>query len=267
MGRVFLLLNPGKCGSTWLANALELPPHLTNPSEGELDFLLFLAWPLERQWNQTTPRDRRCLNLRARPRMSDAEKLAALYRLRMPRQGRLLDKSPSNLQVFQQFAHAYRRSPIALLYRDPRDVYVSKERYHQDVLKLKPKVADLGDPAYLASPDCLLEDVFTLCRELHAVERRLRSEGYRCHRVRYEDLVASFMPTMEGLLGFLGIPADDPDVRAHLAKIATARVANFRKGVAGDWKNHLVTPAARRFVEEHYGGDLVALGYEDATAG
>jgi hypothetical protein len=234
---------------------------------GELDFLHFLAAPLEAQWNQATIRDLRCHRLRARPGMSDAERLAAMYRLRMPLRGRLLDKSPSNLGHIQRFAPAYRSSPIVLLYRDPRDVYVSKEMFHQNVLRRKAKVPDLGDPAYLASPDCLLEEVFSLSRDLRATERRLRSEGYRCHRVRYEDLIARFMPTMEELLGFLGIPADAAAVRAHLAEIATARVGMFRKGGTGDWKNHLVAPEARAMLRERFGQDLADLGYEAAPGG
>jgi hypothetical protein len=265
MDRVVLLLNPGKCGSTWLSQALHLPPHLSMP--GELDFLLFLAAPLDGQWNRTTLDDRRCQALRASDRMSEDDKLSALYRLRLPYRGKLLDKSPSNLEHVERFARLYRGSPIVLFYRDPRDIYVSKERFHQDVLRRKARVEDLGDPAYLASPDCLLEDVFALSRKLAAVERRLRSQGYKCYRMRYEDLIARFMPTMEGLLGFLGIPADDPLVRAHVAEIETARVPMFRKGGTGDWKNHLATPEARRIVRERFGQDLVDLGYEETTDG
>jgi hypothetical protein len=262
MDRVVLVLNPGKCGSSWLAQLLHLPPHLH--MRGELDFQIFLTRPLREQWNRTVLESLRSRAIRLDPFRSVDAKLRALYALRMPPTGMLIDKSPSNLDAIPRFIHLFRGSKIILLYRDPRDIYVSKELYHQNVLKKKAPVERLGDPRYLASPECLLEDVFRLSRKLRSMERRLRGEGYDVLTVRYEDLVASFEGTALELLRFLGVPVEGPQVQAHVRARETARAPNFRKGGTGDWRNHLSSPEAKQLVKDRFGQDLVDLGYEHA---
>jgi hypothetical protein len=74
-----LILNPGKCGSTWLAKTLSVQPFLA--TRGELDFIFFLEYPLEKQWNRRTADDPAFLRIREDVRQSPLEKLVGLYRL------------------------------------------------------------------------------------------------------------------------------------------------------------------------------------------
>jgi hypothetical protein len=259
MERVVLVLNPGKCGSTWLAHLLHLPPALV--MRGELDFAHFLTQPLAGQWNPLVMRSVRSHLIRMCPLRTLDEKLISLYARRLPPEGRLIDKSPSNLPVIERFLPLYRRSQIVILSRDPRDIYVSKERFHQVVLEKKAARPGLGDVDYLSSPECLLRDVFVRSRKLRALERRLTAEGYDCFAVKYEDLVSDFEPTATRLLRFLNVPVDSPAIRDHIRACETARVGNFRKGGTGDWRNHFTSPAALAFLHERFGHDLVDLGY------
>jgi hypothetical protein len=268
-----LILNPGKCGSTWLAKTLSVQPFLA--TRGELDFIFFLEYPLEKQWNRRTADDPAFLRIREDVRQSPLEKLVGLYRLqreRHPDLRMLIDKSPSNVLSFPRYYDAYRDSRIVVMYRDPRDVYVSLELFHQRVLEDCEPHESIGDGEFLRHWSHLWHAVKN-CRMTLECEKLLQRAKIPYLRLTYEQLLDDFEATVRRVLDFSGLGLTDQDLvqspgvdelrplAEHLDRAKTVRPL-FRKGVAGDWSNHLTTDEAKDIVKELAGDLLIELGYE-----
>jgi hypothetical protein len=268
------MLSPMKSGSSWLAHALSIRPFFDFPRE--FDFIFFLRYPLSKQWNIETAKDPKFLQIRRDANLTEDEKLIALYkheREKHPSNTILIDKAPSNLYSgFEDFRHLYSQQRIILLYRDPRDIYISNEFFQQRELMNKPIRDDIGDAKYIQNND-IFHGAFTVSQMLLRIERLLLEEGFRCFRLTYEELKANFREKLMALLEFLELDlAPDDLVTSHyipepipLSKhIAEAEHFKplFRKGIAGDWKNHLVSPDAKDIIKQHSGELLIELGYE-----
>jgi len=268
-----VILNPSKCGSTWLARTLSIRPHLL--SSGELDFLFFLELPLEKQWNRATADDPEYLGIRSDSSMAAPEKLHELYRLakaRHPDVRMLIDKSPSNVLFFPRYYHLFRHSHLVVLHRDPRDIYVSLELFYQNVLKNKPVHPAIGDRDYLLNRSALWYAVKNVRATLEA-ERLLRRAGIPFLRITYETMVSDFTGVARRVLEFTGLDLEDTDLvlprdaehplplGQHLEQAPRVKPL-FRKGIIGDWKNHIVTEEAKTVIKEMAGDLLIDLGYE-----
>jgi hypothetical protein len=92
--------------------------------------------------------------------------------------------------------------------------------------------------------------------------------------VRYEDLLVRPNEEVERLLDFLGVDTDERLVEhcvssASFEKLSRGRQRGqedpssfYRKGVAGDWKNHF-SEEDRLVFKEEAGELLIRLGYEE----
>lgn len=80
--------------------------------------------------------------------------------------------------------------------------------------------------------------------------------------VRYEELVADRIGTVERLARHLGLPVDAAAIAAPTALAAMRRAAprHVRAGRHGDWRRHF-GPEHRRLFAELAGAELAALGY------
>ncbi len=267
------ILNPGKCGSTWLAKALSVRPFLAPP--GELDFIFFLEFPLEKQWNRRTADDPAFLRVRENATLSPLDKLRELYRLqreRHPDLKMLIDKSPSNVLAFPRYYDVFRDSRIVIMYRDPRDIFVSLQFFHQQVLGDSEPNEQIGDSEYLRHWSYLWHAVKN-CRATLECEKLLRRAKIPHLRLTYEHLIEDFEATVRRVLEFSGLGLTDADLvqspgadeprplAEHLERAKTVRPL-FRKGVVGDWRNHLTTNEAKDIVKELAGDLLIELGYE-----
>ena len=99
----------------------------------------------------------------------------------------------------------------------------------------------------------------------------LLGPGYA--EVRYEDLLERPHTEVGRLLGFLGASTDEKTVEhcvssASFEKLSKGRQPGeedpssfYRKGIAGDWRNHF-TERDKRIFKEEAGDLLVRLGYE-----
>lgn len=268
-----IILNPGKCGSTWLAKALSVQPHLA-PS-GELDFIFFLEYPREMQWNRSTADDTEFLDVRASTTASPLDKLVELYRIqreRHPTLRMLIDKSPSNVLAFPRYYDVFRECPIVVMHRDPRDVFVSLEFFHQQVLRDTAPCDRIGDGQHLRHRSHLWHAVKN-CRMTLECEKLLERAGIPYLRLTYEQLVADFTAQLRRALAITGLDLSDDDpvlspgavetvpLAEHLERARSVRPL-FRKGVAGDWRNHLTTVEAKDIFKEMAGDLLIELGYE-----
>ncbi len=274
--RFIPIINPGKCGSSWLAHAITVPPHIAFLRE--LDFLQFITRPPEEQWNRGTSDDPEFVAVRDREDLSDDEKLLELYRIEGSRASwarLLVDKAPSNTLHFLRFRHLFRGCRIVMLYRDPRDCFVSREFYAQRQLGTRPERSDIGDPDYLRDQSELRLAIANSRRTLE-VERTLRSEAFDVLTIRYEEMKADFPGTVWKVLHHVA-PHLGPTtlVRTpffpkvlplglHIRRARNLRPL-FRKGVVGDWRNHLDSEAAKDVFKELGGDLLIELGYENGT--
>lgn len=111
------------------------------------------------------------------------------------------------------------------------------------------------------------EAVRKIARDWSAVVRYLLTCQERFpdnfYSVRYEDLLVAPETALEGMLKFLDVDASPP-VIANLLDATSfgnkSRGAFFRKGIAGDWRNHFTTENAALF-HELAGDELIKLGY------
>jgi len=106
-----------------------------------------------------------------------------------------------------------------------------------------------------------------------AMEAQFRyAEEYGIHTLSYEGLLEDPAPLVHDLLRFLGLPAGAATVadmiRRSSFEFTTGRKPGqekrddfYRKGTAGDWKNHF-TAEDRRVFKEIAGDLLIRLGYE-----
>lgn len=172
--------------------------------------------------------------------------------------------SPGNAAVLRDAG-----APCVILYRDPRDVavsyvhYVKSTPWHQD----HPALRDLGPEESLR---------FFIRGRLPEFARWMRS--WRDHRdpdrslmLSYEELLADPAAALVRILRLFGLEAGDELVRdlVERNRFDASRASGegggfFRKGVAGDWKNHFDDALKREFREVD-GSLLVEFGYEKGT--
>jgi Sulfotransferase domain len=164
--------------------------------------------------------------------------------------------------------------------RDPRDVLVSW--YFSSKLS-HPLMGDLGrirrDLNRLSEPDGLLFCIDYLSEfGLFAAQRSWAGATMKDANVllvRYEDLIGEeLLATFARLLSHcdIRVPTNELEALLHSYRFEELagrprgqedRLAHYRKGVAGDWRNHFNDKVAARF--EKVAGDLIPLwNYNDA---
>lgn len=91
---------------------------------------------------------------------------------------------------------------------------------------------------------------------------------------KYEDLASDNRSFLKELLSYLDIPVPDDEFEALCERKVFEKLsggrrqgieqrnAHYRKGLAGDWRNHL-TPGNLAYFRERTGDLLSALGYEE----
>ena len=268
-----LILNPSKCGSSWLAHGMTIMPYMAFPRE--FDFLLFLGFPPERQWNPATAMDEEFLRVRDDDTLTDDQKLCRLYeieRIRCSDAEILIDKAPSNIHLFLEFRHLYRNTRTVLLYRDPRDVYISNEFFHQRQLALVDQHDDIGTASYLRASHVFLTSM-SICAKVLQAEKQLREDGVDFLRVSYEQMKVDYVDVLTRVIDFCGVKIENStEVRSNYVDHAIPYAEHlqrakefkplFRKGIVGDWKNYISTDEAKDVVKEEWGDLLIELGYE-----
>jgi hypothetical protein len=268
-----LILNPSKCGSSWLAHGMTIRPFMAFPRE--FDFLFFVGFPPERQWNTATATDEAFLDVRDDATLTAEEKLCKIYEIERSRRSDaeiLIDKAPSNIHLFLEYRHIYKQTPTILLYRDPRDVYISNELYHQRQLELVEQRDDIGTAEYLRSSHVFASSMSN-CAKVRTVERQLQEDGVDFLCVTYEQMKTDFVDVLTRAIDFCGIDVGvSTEVRSNYVEHAIPFAEHlqrakdfkplFRKGIIGDWKNYISTPEAKDVVKEKWGDLLIDLGYE-----
>jgi hypothetical protein len=177
------------------------------------------------------------------------------------------EKTPEHSMLAPAFARIFPRSRFIHVIRDGRDGVVSGWFHGQRVGEsFTTRFKDLAD--YVE---------FYVTRHWIPYIQSARSVGqtapHRYFELRYEDLLTEPEPIIRRMLEFLGVDPSDDAVRrcrdnASFEKLARGRKRGdedrgsfYRKGVAGDWKNHFDDGCVQAFAR-HGGEMLRALGYE-----
>lgn len=178
---------------------------------------------------------------------------------------------------------------IVLIVRDPRDTATSAAlRYHvmmttgSDVEEDAQGLSLLAAPA--KKPPTLKDRAWRLVYGNRLLSIVMVARKWRafhaawlqipfCHVVKFEDLVQRPVETMAGMCRYLEVAVDEAQLRdtAHQLSMAEikrhgteadpAKSIGFRKGVVGDFKNHLSRLELK--VIRHFCAETAArLGYE-----
>ncbi|MEM7202216.1 MAG: sulfotransferase domain-containing protein [Planctomycetota bacterium] len=158
--------------------------------------------------------------------------------------------------------------------RDPRDVLVSAYYSHRNVHPTDEWPALVGQRErleQLSLEDGLIDEIDFASFALNGIG----SWDYGDPRIltaRYEEVVAAPHHAVAVMLRWLQLPVDEAMIRGVLEPLAFEKLAgrrrgeedqkhHYRRGVAGDWRNHFTPAVAREFARRH-GAGLVAAGYE-----
>jgi hypothetical protein len=145
----------------------------------------------------------------------------------------IVNKAPANAPHLKFAAKSFPESKFIFIIRDPRDVLVSHQRGTQEWM----------GGANSTVEGCMkkLEGYFKGWQEAQALPNVLL--------VRYEDLHQNFYETMEKVFAHIGVKADAMILQDIFKKnnfqVQTSRsnvedrAAAKRKGVIGEWANHL----------------------------
>lgn len=169
--------------------------------------------------------------------------------------GYLLEKSPRNVHHADRIQQLFPGAVMILIYRDGRDVVVSDQFFTRDH---QGKSFSFGDAVGAWRRD---------------MEAHLRcAERYPVFACAYERLLSDGPAVARELFQFLGLACDghliDDLIERSSFRFYAGRDRGqedrkrfYRKGVAGDWKNHFTDEDKRAF--KALAGDmLIRLGYE-----
>lgn len=167
----------------------------------------------------------------------------------------LLEKSPRNVHNVDKIQGIFPSSKLIVIYRDGRDVVTSDRFFLRDH---QGQSFDFADAVRGWRAD---------------MEAHLRhAEKYPVFAIAYERLLADGAPIARELFDFLGVRHDDRLISDILERSSFKFYAGrdrgqedrkrfYRKGVAGDWKNHF-SDEDKKVFKELAGDMLVRLGYE-----
>ena len=168
--------------------------------------------------------------------------------------GYLLEKSPRHIRHIPEICTTFPNAKLISIHRDGRDVAVS---------------AKFFEPTH--GFDHSFEEAVSIWKR--NIERETaHAKTYDMHVFSYESLLSDGPNTVTRILEYLDLPRDPETVTRMLQRSSfqfmTGRRAGqenskhmFRKGVAGDWRNHFTEDQLKIF-SAIAGDTLVELGYE-----
>jgi sulfotransferase family protein len=269
-------------GTTWLQLLLDQHPKISCRGEGH--FVTFLAGGLhhiiERYNNYLVTKNRIIYrDIGGYPLFEDVEfnalhATAMLLLMNKQRGGKPVlaigEKTPDNVRTFDGLRIAFPTAMFVHMLRDPRDAAVSGWHLGQRT-----------DPAELASTFGDKPSYFRRFAELWANETLQGLEfGARYPRqyiqVRYADLSEQSAAALQPVLRFLGVDASAEMAQSCMAgadfqKLSGGRPrgmedpsSHLRRGVVGDWVNHL-DPDTNRYFLSKAGSLMRQIGIDLGT--
>ncbi len=167
----------------------------------------------------------------------------------------LVEKTPNNIFYVPFIRSVFPKAKLLSIYRDGRDVIVS-EKHHK---------------RRLGKTNWSLESSISMWGDAMRAQMKY-ADQYELYTVCYEELLGNGNILVGKILEFLNIPADTEKIgqMLHTSSIAFLTGRNkgqedknsfYRKGVSGDWRNHL-TESDQALFKSLAGDLLIKLGYE-----
>jgi hypothetical protein len=276
--QIFFVGGGVRSGTTWLQLLLDAHPHVSCNGEGHFFDILApsLKQAADDHWEFVDNKNRTIFReLKGYPPVTQEGTmylLASWMALFLIRQSEGKDataigeRTPDNIDHLDMLDVLFPEAKFIQIVRDGRDCAVSAW-FHN--LRLTPdwtmeKYGSLG--AYATG--------FAGSWANHLATAQQFSERHpdRFLRVRYEDLTAETERTLARLFGFLGVGCDEFVLARCQSDASFARLSGgrhpgqenrrsfFRKGISGDWRNHLSAPLEAEF-RKRTDGWLDRLGY------
>jgi hypothetical protein len=251
-----------KSGTTWLQLMLDAHPEIGCRGEGHFANRLApaLLATLRRHSHLLAVKHRSIFGEMAPfPGFSGAHAryllvsaIALLLADATPPDARVLgEKTPDNAEHFPLLAGLFPQAKFVHLVRDVRDCVVSAW-FHNDRTNPGATLRQFGSLTNFAAFTAR-----TWAGSVGAAAAFAAAQPDRCFELRYEDLLARPRETLGPLVYFLGVDAS-PDLVDGCARGALFetlsggrprgvedRASFFRRGVPGDWRNHLSDADAR----------------------
>lgn len=263
--QIGFIVGPPKTGTSWVTSTLHAHPNAIARGEGRLPTRLIpsLTQALDSYttaqlgakregskpppaWLTPDPADAIMLARQACDRMF-MRYIATIRPGEKERIVALLDKTPDNARHMDLLATLYPWAKFICVTRDVRDAAVSSW-FHRKLLGDTGPFTDIDSFAPAFAHDVWAPMMWLARRSAS----RLGPERYT--EIAYEDYKADPHGQVARLVRFLGLP-DDPRLVAECVRTAdfahqSGRAPGvegrsfYRKGVVGDWKNHLSPQAA-----------------------
>jgi sulfotransferase family protein len=275
--QIFFVGGSPKSGTTWLQLLLDAHPSVSCSGEGRFPSLLWsdLKQALDHYDRAIETDNKELFNeLEEYQRLTQDDIyyiFASCIAVLLLKQSKhklaraIGDKTPANVRAFAGLAALFPRAKFIQIVRDGRDCAVSGW-FH-----------NLRNPDWTPLNRGSLTAYVSAFSELWVSDLAMAQEFADAHpdrirRIRYEDLARDTEGILAGLFEFLGVEVD-PSVLAHCRTEASFakrtggrnpgeenRQSFFRKGMAGDWRNHLSDEQNALF-RERAGTWLDRFGY------
>jgi len=279
--RLFFVLGVPKSGTTWLQRLLDAHPNILCTGEGALHWYLADMRRVVQDYNRHLAARSEIFQKQlfpplAAPELHRLTRHFILQRLQSA-VGKLPDgiawlgnKDPDHGNNMPAMARLFPRAVFLHIIRDGRDQVVSlwrhMRRHHPN---FQPeRFADLDIMVKERAPNWA-----DYIRKVHQVASQAK---LRYHELRYEDLQSEPEVTFHKVLEFLNVDDSGPEVLQHCLAAADFKQLSggrergeedvdsfFRKGVSGDWRNHLSEEQSAAFCAAS-GGLMVELGYTNS---
>jgi len=276
--QIFFIGGTIKSGTTWLQLLLDAHPEVSANGEGHfLDLLApALKMAVDAHGRQTTEKNESVFSeLAGYPRLTEngllhlvATSIATflIEQSRHKAARAVGEKSPDNLLHFSTFRLLFPAAKFIQVIPDGRDCTVSAW-FHN--LRVKPHWT-MSEFSSVDDFACKFADHWA--SELATAQDFANRHPGCVRQVCYEQLVTNTATVLSDLFAFLGVSASETVSEHCLAEASFSRLSRgrnpgaedrrsfFRKGVSGDWRNHLSAETNARFLKTA-GHWLRRLGY------
>jgi Sulfotransferase family len=276
--QIFFIGGTIKSGTTWLQLLLNAHPEVSCHGEGHFTSgLAPILWGALERYNQLIVQESKLVfnEIAGYPPLGKDDfqyLLASCISLSLLRQSKdkparvVGEKTPSNVRYFDIFDALFPTAKFIHIIRDGRDCAVSGW-FHNLRVAREWTIKNHGSlDSYVA------KHADYWANDLAKAQAFAEKHQDRVHQIRYEDMAANTERAMADIFDFLNVDAAESVLASCRSEASFATLTGgrptgdedlgsfFRKGLPGDWRNHLSKETEAAF-RKRAGGWLDRFGY------